>query len=161
MRLKIFLNRSANFVSVSSFAMRQMRAAIASLHLWYTILWCFFCNTDSGVDVFLNTALLSQNISVGLLSSTPNMRSLYYNAITNWDASSNTLNSDPKVDVSAELCFLLSHITVTWLQNINMPVCYQLVTLSDAWSTSSKQCVDIVFPLGCGISSRIASFASQ
>ena len=66
-----------------------------------------------------------------------------------------------EVDVSNEFCFLLSHITGAWLQNINMPVFGRLATLSDALPASSKQCVDISLPLDCGISSGIASFASR
>ena len=84
------------------------------------------------MDVFLNTALLSQNMSVGPSSGTPNMRSLYHNAITKSTVSLSAVNSDPKVDVLTKFCFLLSHITGARLQNINIPVFYRLVTLSDA-----------------------------
>ena len=84
------------------------------------------------MDVFLRTDLLSQNMSVGPSRGTPNMRSLYHNAITNSTASLSAVNSDPKVDVWTELCFLLSHTTGDRLSNINIPVCDCLVTLSDA-----------------------------
>ena len=83
------------------------------------------------MDVLLNTDSLSQNMSVGTSSGTPNMRSLYCNAITDSTASLSAVNSDSKDYVSTKLCFLLSHITGARLQNINMPVCGCLVTLSD------------------------------
>ena len=82
--------------------------------------------------LFLNTDLLSQNMSVGPSSGTTNMSSLYRNAITNSTASLSAVNLDMKFDILTELFFLLSHITGDWLQNINIPVCYRLVTLSDA-----------------------------
>ena len=84
------------------------------------------------MNVLLKTASFSQNMSVGHSSGTPNMRSLYYNAITNSAVRLSAANLDPKVNVSTEFCFLLIHITSAWLQNINMPVCDHLVTLSDA-----------------------------
>ena len=56
------------------------------------------------------------------------MRSLYLNAITNLTAILSAVDLDPKVDISTELCFLLSHITGAWLQKINMPVYDDLVT---------------------------------
>ena len=126
------MNRSAKFVSLFYFAMRQIRAATTSLHLRYAMLRCFLRNTDSFVDVFLNIDPLSQNISVGPLSGTPNMRSLYHNVITNSTVSLRAVNSDPKVNVSTEFCFSLSYITGDQLQNINIPVCDYLVTLYDA-----------------------------
>ena len=82
----------------------------------------FLRNTDYGLDVFLNTASLSQNMPLGPLSGTPNMRSFYCSTITNLTANLSGVNSDLKVGVLTELCFLLSHITGAWLQNINMHV---------------------------------------
>ena len=84
------------------------------------------------MDVFLNNDLLSHNMSVGPASGTPNTRSLYRNAITNSTAILSAVNSDTEIDVSTELCFLLSHITGARLQNINVPGCDRLVTFSDA-----------------------------
>ena len=135
-----------------------MRAATVSLHLWYVMLWYFWRKTDSGMDVFLKTASLSQNISIGPSSVTQNMRRLYRNALTISTVSLSTVNSDPKFVVSIKLYFLLRHITGARLQKINMPVCDRLVTFSYAWSASSKNCVDVGLPLGCGISSGISSF---
>ena len=152
MRTKIFVNKSAKLVSVSSLVMRQMRAATASLHLWYGMLWCLLRNTESGVGVFFNPSSLSYNMPVGPSSGTPNMRRFYHNTITNLTAILIAVNLDPEVNVSTEFCFLLSHITGAWLQNINMPVCDHLINFSD---------VDIGLPLGCGISSGIASFTSR
>ena len=160
MRLNIFVNISHKLVLMSSLEMRQMRAATASLHLRYVILWYFFINTDSGVDVLLKTDSLSHNISKGPSSGTLNMCSLYCNTITNLTVILRAVNSENKPDVLNKLCFLLIHITGAQLQNIILRVCYHLVTLSDAWSTSSKQCVYIGLPFGCVISSGITFFAS-
>ena len=123
---------------MSSFEKQQTRVATASLNLWYAMLWCFFHNTESGVYVFLNTALFSQKMSVGTLSGTPNMRRLYCNAVTNSTTSLSTVKLDPKVNILTKFCFLLSHITGSWLQNINMTVCDCLVTFYDARSSSSN-----------------------
>ena len=84
------------------------------------------------MDVFLNTASLSHNMSVGPSSGTPNMRSLYRNAITNLTARLSAVNSDPKVNFSTEFYFLLSHITGARLHNFNISVCDRLVTLYEA-----------------------------
>ena len=86
----------------------------------------------SEVDVFLSTSLLSHNMEVGPSSGTPNMQRLYCNAIYNSTASLSAVNSDAKVNVSNEFCFLPSHITGAWLHNTNMTVCDCLVNLSDA-----------------------------
>ena len=138
---KIFVNRYAKLVLVSSLEIRKMKATTASLHSWYAMLWCFLRNTDSGVDVFLFTASLPHNMSVGSSSDNPNMRRLYCNAITNSTASLSAVNLDPKVDVSTKFYFLTIHITGSWWQNINMPVCDCLVNLSEAWYAYSNQCV--------------------
>ena len=115
----------------------------------------------SGVDVFLNTALLSQNMSEDPSNGTPNMRNFYRNVLTNSTASLSAVNLDPKFDVSTEICFLLNHRTGSRLHNINMFVWDRIVTLSNKLSESSKQYVDISLPLGCGISYGIASFSSR
>ena len=60
------------------------------------------------------------------------MRSLYYNVITNLTAILRAVNLDPKVDVSVEFCFLLSHKTGAQLQNTNVPLFDFLVSCSDA-----------------------------
>ena len=83
------------------------------------------------MDVFLNTALLSHNMSVGTSIGTTKLRSLYRNKITNWTASLHVVNSDSKIDVTTEFYSLLRHITVAWLQNINRHVCDSLVNFSD------------------------------
>ena len=89
----------------------------------------FSCATRT---VLLNAALFSHNMPVDPSSGTLNMRKLYRNAMTNSTVSLSAVNSDPKVDVSSEFCFLLSHITGARLQNINMPIFDRIVNLSDA-----------------------------
>ena len=156
----ILLSISARLVSVSSLAMQQIPDATASRHLWYATLWCFLRNTDSGVDEFLYTALLSQNISVGPSTGTPNILNFYLSAVTSSTAFFNAVNSEPKVDDSAEFCLFLNQSIGARLQNISIPVCERLVTLSTAWLSSTNQCVVMILPLGFGISSGIASLES-
>ena len=81
---------------------------------------------------FLKIFSLSQNVSVCPYSGTPNVCSLYHNAITNLTVSLSAVKSDPKVNVLTEFCFLLSHITGALLQNINMHVFDYLVNVSEA-----------------------------
>ena len=114
---------SARLVSVSSLDIRQIPDATASRHLWYATLWCFLRSTNSGVDEFLYTALLSQNISVGLSTGTPNILNFYLSAVTSSTAFFNTVKSEPKVDDSTEFCLLLNQSIGAWLQNISIPVC--------------------------------------
>ena len=71
------------------------------------------------------------------------------------------MNFDQKVDDSTEFCLLLNQIIGARLQNISIPVCERLVTLSAAWLASTKQCVVMILPLGFGISSGIASLKSR
>ena len=61
----VFVKISDRFVSVSSLAILTVADATASLQAWYATLWCFLFNTDSGVDEFLYTASLLQNIFAG------------------------------------------------------------------------------------------------
>ena len=49
------VKRSARFVSVGSFAMRRIPAAILSRTLWYDIALCFFFNIDIGTVAFVTT----------------------------------------------------------------------------------------------------------
>ena len=152
---------SVRLISVSSLDMRQIPDAIASRHLWYATLWCFLRSTDSRVDDFLYTALLSQNISVGPLIGTPNIINLYMSAITSSNMFFNDVKSEPKVDDSTEFCLLLNQSIGAQLQNISIPVCERLVTLSVVLLASTKQCVVMILPLGFGISSVIASLESR
>ena len=123
---------SARLVSVSFLDMQQITDATASRHLWYATLWCFLRSTDSGVDEFLYTASLSQNISIGPLIGTPNILSLYLSAVTSSTVFFNAVNSDPKVDDSTEFCLLLNQSIGDRLQNISIKVCERLVNVSAA-----------------------------
>ena len=152
---------SARLVSVSSLAMRQIPDATASRHLWYATLWCFLRSTDSGVDEFLYTASLSQNISVGPSIGTPNILNLYLSAVTSSTAFFNAVNSEPKVDVSTEFCLLLNQSIGARLQNISIPVYKRLVIFSAEWMASTKKFVVMILPLGFSISSGISSLESR
>ena len=99
---------SARLVFVSSLAMRQIPDATASQRLWYATLWCFLRSTDSVVNYFFNTALLSQYISVGLSIGTPNILNLYLSAVNISTEFFNAVNSEPKVDDSTEFCLFLN-----------------------------------------------------
>ena len=56
---------SLKFVRVPSLATHTVRLATASLRRWYHMQVCFFSNVESGIEAFLKTALLSQNMFVG------------------------------------------------------------------------------------------------
>ena len=155
------VNISDIFVSLSSLAMQQIPDATASRHLWYATLWWFLRSTDSGVNEFLYTAPLSQNISIGPSICTPNIINLYLSAMTNSTTFFNALNYKPKVDVSTEFCLFLKQSIGARLQNISIPVCERLLTLYMTWLSSTKQCVVIILPLGFGISSEIAPLESR
>ena len=71
-------------------------------------MWCFLHSTDSGVNDFLYTASLSQNIYVGLSIGTPNIINLYLSDVANSTALFNAVNSDTKVDDSTEFYLLLN-----------------------------------------------------
>ena len=152
---------SARLVSVSSLDMRQIPDATASQHLWYATLWCFLCNTNSGVDEVLYTALLSQNIPVGPSTGTPNILNLYLISVTSSTAFFNAVNSKQKFDDSTEFYILKNQSIGSRLQNISIPVYERRVTLSAAWLASMKQCVVMILPLGFGITTVIASLESR
>ena len=152
---------SARLVSVYFLAMPQIPDADASRYLWYATLWCLLRSTDSGVDEFLYTALLSQNISVGLPLGTPHIINLYLSAVTSSTAFFNAVNSWTKVDDSTEVYILLNHSIGARFQNIIIPVCERLVTLFTPWSASTKQHEVMILPLGFGISSGVASLESR
>ena len=151
----------ARLVYVSSLAMQQIPDATASRNLCYATQWCFLHSSDSGINEFLYTALLSQNISVELSIGAPNILNLYLSAVTSSTVFFNAVNSEPKVDDSTEFYLFLNQSIRDRLKNISIPVCERFVTLSAAWLASTNQCVVMILPLGFGISLGIASLESR
>ena len=101
---------------------------------------CFFFNVESGCDAFLKTASLSQKTFVGPSKGTPNILNLYRNDSICSTAVFIAMNSLPKVLVSTVFSLLLYQMIGTRFRNINIPVCDLRVTLSPAWSESTKVC---------------------
>ena len=67
----------------------------------------------------------------------------------------------PNVLVSTVFCLLLYQMIGAQFKNMSIPVCDLHVTLSPAWSESTKQRVDTGLPRGGGMSLGNCSFASQ
>ena len=142
--VKIF----ALLVSISFLDVLQIPHATASRKWWYATLWCFLHSTHSGVNECLYTASLLQKKSVRTSIGTPDILNLYLSAVTRSTAFFNAVNSEPKFDDSTELCLWLNHSIGDRLQNISIPVCERLVTLSAVWLALTKKCVVSILPLG-------------
>ena len=67
---------SARLVSVGSFAMRRILAAMLSRTLWYETALCFFLSIDIGTVAFITTLWLSQNRFAGPRRGIPKLRRL-------------------------------------------------------------------------------------
>ena len=145
-----FVNKSARFVAVSSFATLIIPAATASWHRWYAIALCFFDRVDSGFLVFLVTDSMSQKTSAGPSISIPNVLNLYQNALIISTAVFIAMYSLPKVDPSTVDCLLEYQGIGAWFKNIIIPVCEQRVTTSQACEASTKYEMDTGVPLGTG-----------
>ena len=85
------------------------------------MLVCFFFNVESGIVMFLNTALLSQKTFIEPSMGMPNILSLYCNASICSTAVFMAMNSLPKVLVSTVFWCLLYHTTAARLTNNNNP----------------------------------------
>jgi len=145
-----FVNASARFVAVGSYATRIIPAATASRLMWKLIELCFFVNLDSGILAFLNTASLSMNTLQGPSIGIPKLISLRRSAINRSRAILSAVDSDPYVADSTEFCLLLNWIIHVFWINMRIPVCDLLVTTLPAWLASTKQLIVREFPNGSG-----------
>ena len=123
------------------------------------MLWWFLRITDYGVEEFLYTATLSQNMSVGPSIGTLNILNLCHSAFTISAAWFNTVNYDPNVEVLYDFFLLLNHMIGALLQNINIPVWDILVAFSKVWLVLTNQFVVVTLPRGFGASAGNASSA--
>ena len=86
------------------------------------MLLCFLVKTDSGMDAFLETDLLSQKTSAGPSRDTPNILSLYLKAAIISVAIRKAISSDPKLDASQVFCHFENHMIGVFWQYIRIPV---------------------------------------
>ena len=70
------------------------------------------------------------------------------------------INSAPKDDDSMLVCFLLHQWTNEQFKYTNIPVLDLLVTVSEAWSTSTLETIVNPIPLGSGLLGGISSLPS-
>ena len=103
---------------------------------------------------------MSQKISVDLSMGTPNILSLYCNAAIISSEFFIAVNSDPNIDFSTPIYFLMCHIIWDLSQNIIIPVIDLLVVLYPVWLKSTKHWVDTDLHPDLGISKGIGSQAS-
>ena len=93
---------------------------------------CFHFSVDSGGVLLITTALLSQNKLVGPSIGKPIILSLYLNASIRSINCFMAINSELKVDDSTVFCPLEKKTIGDMFKNINIPICYLLVTLQPA-----------------------------
>ena len=84
------------------------------------------------MEVFLYTALLSQNKLVGLSIGTPIMHNVYCKAVIDSTAFFLAVDSDTNVEVSTPFCIFAFQMIGAQLQNIKIQFIILLVTLSPA-----------------------------
>jgi hypothetical protein len=77
---------------------------------------------DSGVEQLITTASLSQKMSAGPSSGTPNIRSLYLSDLVSSIEFFKATISDPKVLDSTVFCFLEYQTTGARFMKIKIPV---------------------------------------
>ena len=160
-RVSSLVNKSLRLVSVPSFAILIVQHATASLEQRYQIDMYFFFNVESGCDVFLKTASLSQKTFVGPSKGTPNILSLHCIDSICSTTVFIAMNLLPHVLVSTVFCLLLYQMMGARFTNMSIPVCDLHFTLSAVWSESTKQCVDTYLPHSGGMLLGNLCFAYQ